>query len=101
MYSAFRAQIFHQITVAKGVGAASMVVPLYIAEVSPPAVRGRLVGLYEVAVQAGTCVGFWITYGVNKNVPSGTTQWMIPFAIQLIPGGLMVLSMPFLTESPR
>jgi len=41
-----------------GVGGASMVVPIYISEIAPPAVRGRLVGLYELGWQIGGLVGF-------------------------------------------
>lgn len=78
-----------------------MLVPLYIAEVSPPKIRGRLVGIYEIGVQAGTCVGFWINYGLKINMKPSTSQWMIPFAIQLIPGGILILGMLFLPDSPR
>jgi MFS family permease len=39
-----------------GVGASTMLVPVYVAECSPPHIRGRLVGLYEVGVQFGTMV---------------------------------------------
>jgi MFS family permease len=59
-----------------GVGAASMLVPMYIAEVSPPSIRGRLVGIYEIGVQVGTCIGFWINYGVSQNISKETSaQW--------------------------
>jgi MFS family permease len=78
-----------------------MLVPLYVAEISPPSIRGRLVGIYEMGVQIGTCIGFWINYGVTKHVAPTSAQWRIPFAIQLIPGGLLVLDMIFLPESPR
>jgi MFS family permease len=40
-----------------GVGAASNMVPIYISELSPPAVRGRLVGIYELGWQIGGLVG--------------------------------------------
>ena len=43
-----------------GVGGASNLTPIYIAELSPPAIRGRLVGLYELGWQIGGLVGFWI-----------------------------------------
>lgn len=36
-----------------GVGGASMIVPIYISELAPPAIRGRLVGLYELGWQIG------------------------------------------------
>lgn len=85
----------------QGVGLASGVVPLYVAELAPPAIRGRLVGIYEISVQTGTCVGFWICYGVDKHMAETAVQWVTPFAVQLIPGGLMIIGMMFVPESPR
>jgi len=41
---------------------------MYIAEVSPAPIRGRLVGIYEIGVQAGTYIGFWISYGVSLHI---------------------------------
>ncbi|TRX91551.1 hypothetical protein FHL15_007556 [Xylaria flabelliformis] len=84
-----------------GVGACSMIVPIYISELSPPAIRGRLVGLYELGWQIGGLVGFWINYGVNLHVPATHTQWLIPFAVQLIPAGLLFLGALWIKESPR
>jgi len=43
-----------------GVGAASSLTPLYTAEISPPSIRGRMVGIYELGWQIGGLVGFWI-----------------------------------------
>jgi sugar porter (SP) family MFS transporter len=76
-------------------------VPLYVAEVSPPTIRGRLVGLYEISVQVGTCLGFWICYGVQKTMKPTSTQWITPFAVQLVPGVLLILGLLFVPESPR
>ncbi|KAI5196085.1 hypothetical protein AUEXF2481DRAFT_454884 [Aureobasidium subglaciale EXF-2481] len=84
-----------------GVGLASGIVPLYIAELSPPAIRGRLVGIYEISVQTGTCIGFWICYGVQRNMAANSSQWITPFAIQFVPGGLLIIGMFFIPESPR
>nr|OQO27315.1 Quinate permease [Rachicladosporium sp. CCFEE 5018] len=84
-----------------GVGGASMVVPIYIAEIAPPAVRGRLVGIYELGWQIGGLVGFWINYGISQTLPSNHAQWLIPFAVQLIPGGLLFIGAFWIKESPR
>ena len=43
-----------------GVGGASNLTPIYISELAPPAIRGRLVGLYEMGWQIGGGVGYWI-----------------------------------------
>ncbi|KAL8292485.1 hypothetical protein RQP46_001097 [Phenoliferia psychrophenolica] len=85
-----------------GIGAASNLTPLYISEISPPAIRGQMVGMYEIAWQIGGLVGFWINYGITEHIPSSRKQWIIPFAIQLIPGGLFAIGIPLiLRESPR
>jgi sugar porter (SP) family MFS transporter len=102
-----------------GVGACSMIVPIYISEISPPAVRGRLVGIYELGWQVGGLVGFvslshhhspetkvltalqWINYGIQQTLPSNHAQWLIPFAVQLIPAGLLLIGAFWIKESPR
>lgn len=84
-----------------GVGGASNMVPIYISELSPPAVRGRLVGIYELGWQIGGLVGFWINYGVNTTLPANRSQWLIPFAVQLIPAGLLLFGALWIRESPR
>lgn len=78
-----------------------MIVPVYVAEASPPLIRGRLVGIYEIFVSAGTMLGFWINYGLAKNVPPSSKQWIISFAVQLIPGSLLLIGTFFIPESPR
>ncbi|ETS73140.1 Quinate permease [Pestalotiopsis fici W106-1] len=84
-----------------GVGACSTTVPIYISELSPPAVRGRLVGIYELGWQIGGLVGFWINYGVNTTMEPSHKQWLIPFAVQLIPAGLLMIGALWIKESPR
>lgn len=83
------------------VGGCSNMTPIYISELSPPAVRGRLVGIYELGWQMGGLVGFWINYGVNTTMEPSTSQWLIPFAVQLIPGGMLLIGAFFIPESFR
>jgi MFS family permease len=76
-----------------GVGGTSMISPIYISEVSPPAIRGRLVGFYEFSWQIGGLVGFWINvrnplanlkrlltvwqYGLTQTMAPSHKQWLI------------------------
>lgn len=48
-----------------GIGSVSLLVPVYIAETSPPSIRGRLIGIFEILSQGGGMLGFWINYLVN------------------------------------
>ncbi|KAJ4344890.1 uncharacterized protein N0V89_012635 [Didymosphaeria variabile] len=84
------------------IGATSTMIPIYIAECSPALIRGRLVGIFEIMLQVALVFGFWVNYGVEKNI-SGTLdkQWHIPVAAQFIPAGFLLISMPFIIESPR
>jgi MFS family permease len=82
-----------------GIGMLSMVVPLYISEISPPEIRGSLLVLEEFAIVAGIVISFWITYGTRYM--AGEWSWRLPFLLQIVPGiflGLGVFLLPF---SPR
>ncbi|KAF2729167.1 general substrate transporter [Polyplosphaeria fusca] len=84
------------------IGASSTMIPIYIAECSPALIRGRLVGIFEIMLQIALVFGFFINYGVEKNIsPTSDRQWHIPVAAQFIPAGLLLISMPFIIESPR
>jgi MFS family permease len=84
-----------------GVGGIAAVSPIYIAEISPPAIRGRLTGFFESFYQTGAVIGFWINYGIVHNMDSSKSiAWRVPMAVQLIPAGLLALMIPVLKESP-
>ncbi|KAF4534912.1 Quinate permease [Lasiodiplodia theobromae] len=83
-----------------GVGAASMVVPLYISENAPRAIRGGLTGIYQLFITTGTMLAFWTNYGSIKHL-HGDTTFIVPLAAQAIPAVLLLVSMYFCNESPR
>ncbi|KAJ6442403.1 quinate permease [Purpureocillium lavendulum] len=79
----------------------SLIFPSYIAELSVASIRGILTGLFEVAYQIGTLVGFWINYGINQHMDvTSTASWRVPMAVQLIPAVFLLVGSFFLHESP-
>ncbi|KAJ7689195.1 general substrate transporter [Mycena rosella] len=83
-----------------GVGALSMLSPLYIAEISPPEVRGSLIALEQFSIVLGVVVGFWIGF-FTRNVPS-SLSWRLPLGLQIAPGVLLAVgALLLLPASPR
>ncbi|KAI0645161.1 general substrate transporter [Trametes meyenii] len=82
-----------------GVGALSMLSPLYMAEISPPEVRGSLMALEQLAIVVGAVLGFWTGF-FTRDVP-GSASWRLPLGIQIIPGLLLGLGCMALPPSPR
>ncbi|KAK8054509.1 hypothetical protein PG994_009576 [Apiospora phragmitis] len=75
------------------------VVPIYIAEISPPTQRGFLVGLQGMAIAIGFCLANWIGYG--GSFAMGDAQWRIPLAMQ-VPGALcLAIGVCFVPYTPR
>ncbi|QBM88501.1 MFS transporter, sugar porter (SP) family [Metschnikowia aff. pulcherrima] len=83
------------------VGFSTNLTPVYLSEISPPAIRGRIIALYEIGWRIGDLVGFWINYGIDSHIPSSKKQWFIPFAVQLIPSGMFLAGAIIMRESPR
>lgn len=76
-------------------------VPSYIAELSVSSIRGILTGLFEIAYQIGSVIGFWINYGIDETLnPTASTSWRIPMAVQIIPSAILLFGGFFLHESP-
>ncbi|KAI9486579.1 MAG: general substrate transporter [Benjaminiella poitrasii] len=84
-----------------GIGACSMLVPMYIAEISPRKLRGRLGTLWQFLIVLGIMVSYWIDYACLRHIPVSNKQWQVPLGIQLAPGGILLIGMVFLPESLR
>ncbi|MBV8372663.1 MAG: sugar porter family MFS transporter [Candidatus Eremiobacteraeota bacterium] len=79
-----------------GIGFSSVVAPLYISEVSPAAVRGALVSLYQFAITVGILGAYLIDYAF---APAANWRGMLAFA--LVPSCILIVGMVFMPESPR
>jgi MFS family permease len=84
-----------------GIGGMSSITPVFVSENAPPEVRGRIAGLFQEFLVIGSTFAYWLDYGVQLHIPVSTMQWRLPVAIQLIPGGFMLIGLFFLKESPR
>jgi SP family arabinose:H+ symporter-like MFS transporter len=80
------------------VGAASMISPLYIAEISPSAIRGRMVALNQLGITFGILVSYLINYMLRG---SGVNSWRWMFASGALPSIAFFVFLFLVPESPR
>lgn len=81
-----------------GVGMASMLSPLYIAEVSPAAIRGRNVAINQLTIVTGILITNLVNYSLSG---FGTDAWRWMFGLGFIPAALFFIGVLWLPESPR
>jgi sugar porter (SP) family MFS transporter len=79
------------------VGAASVLSPMYVAEVAPPKNRGMLVSVYQLAIVLGILCSYTINYGLH-NIDN---NWRWMFATGIVPSVLFFVGLFFIPESPR
>ncbi|CAF2604039.1 unnamed protein product [Rotaria sp. Silwood2] len=84
-----------------GVGALSMLVPVYQSEIAPKEIRGRLVSLQQWAITIGIAVSFWINYGTDIHLSGSSASWRIPLALQIVPAFILGIGILFFPFSPR
>ena len=81
-----------------GIGEASFVTiaPTFVADLFPEEKRGRILGVFYLAIPVGTALGYVL--GGNLGERFG---WRFPFYIAAVPGFLLALTMLFIPEPPR
>lgn len=99
--SSHRLSIFVTFRIIAGiaVGAASMLAPIYIAELSPPAHRGKLVSFNLFAIFLGQSAAFYSNFFLRDFGGSDNWRWML--AVMVVPAFLLFVSLLFVPESPR
>ncbi|KAH0362696.1 general substrate transporter, partial [Aureobasidium melanogenum] len=86
-----------RLVVGFGVGSAAMIVPMYIAEVSPAKYRGRMIGLDNMSITGGQL----ISYGIGAAFASTRGGWRYMVGGGAIPAIVLCALLPFCPESPR
>jgi MFS transporter, SP family, galactose:H+ symporter len=78
------------------IGIASFVAPLYISEIAPVEIRGRLVSVNQVALTSGIVISYFIDYAF-----AGSQMWRWMFALAVIPAAAFGIGLMFIPDSPR
>ena len=105
--------ILYRILGGIGIGLASNLSPMYIAEISPAAVRGKFVSLNQLTIVIGILAAQLINWTIAEVIPTGSSNaeiltswngqvgWRWMFWAEIIPASFFFILMFFVPESPR
>lgn len=95
---------FYRVIGGIGVGLASAVCPMYIGEIAPADIRGRLVSFNQFAIIFGMLVVYFVNWGIANGQTLewiDTIGWRRMFTSEAIPAGLFGILLLFVPETPR
>ncbi len=95
---------FYRVIGGIGVGLASAVSPMYISEIAPASIRGRLVSFNQFAIIFGMLVVYFVNWGIAKGQSLewiNSVGWRYMFASEAIPAALFGFLLLFVPETPR
>jgi sugar porter (SP) family MFS transporter len=103
--------VFARMLGGLGVGAALIIAPMYIAEMAPPASRGRLVSFNQLNIVIGISVAFFSNYLIltlgesggawTEALRLGEWNWRWMLGVETLPAVLYLIALLFVPESPR
>jgi MFS family permease len=82
------------------IGITSSQVPVFLAELAPSRIRGRVVGIQQWAIEWGIFIMYLISYGCSVGI-QGPSAFRIAWGIQAVPGAILGAALFFFPESPR
>jgi len=103
-YHALPAFLGYRLLAGTAIGMASLLAPMYIAEVAPPASRGMLVTFQQIAIVVGITLVYFVNYGIQSGHSREylmSTAWRHMLASAAIPAALLIVFMLLVPETPR
>ncbi len=94
------ALVFFRFIGGLGIGGSSVLAPMYIAEIAPAQLRGRLVGLFQFNVVFGILVAYFSNYLIGLQ-RLGATEWRWEFGVTAIPAAVFFILLFTIPRSPR
>jgi sugar porter (SP) family MFS transporter len=90
------ALVLFRVVLGLAVGSASIIVPLYLAEIAPTEVRGAVASLNQLMIVTGILVAYLANLALT---PFDAWRWMLGLAV--VPSAVMLVGMLFMPETPR
>ena len=84
-----------------GVGALSLLVPMYMAETGPRHIRGALISTYQLFITFGIFLASCINFGTYEHQRGNASSWRIPMGIAFVWSVILAVGILFFPETPR
>lgn len=92
--------VFFRLIGGLGIGASSVLGPMYIAEIAPPRLRGRLVGMFQFNIVFGILLAYFSNY-VIAQMQFGASEWRWEFGVAALPTAAFFVLLFTIPRSPR
>lgn len=84
-----------------GVGALSLLVPMYQAETAPRHVRGALISTYQLMITFGIFLSAVFNYAAVRHHPNSAASWQITLGLSFVFAVILGVGILFFSETPR
>lgn len=92
--------LFFRFVGGVAIGGCSIFAPMYIAETSPAAIRGRLVSCFQLSIVTGILVAYASNYAIGRQ-HLGATEWRWEIGVAALPSLLFSAALALIPRSPR
>ena len=91
-----------RVIIGLGQGLALTAGPIYIGELAPPEIRGKIMTFWQMFYSVGSFIAYWVNYACTKNVKKlGEWDWKMVVIFQMLVPILIIAQVFFIPESPR
>ncbi|KAH6669473.1 major facilitator superfamily transporter sugar [Halenospora varia] len=94
--------IFGRVLIGIGQGMALTAGPVFIGELTPPEIRGKVMSFWQLFYSVGSFIAYWVNYACGKHKESlGHWDWKMVVMFQMLVPLIIIVQLPFVPESPR
>jgi len=94
--------MFGRVLIGIGQGIALTAGPVYIGEMTPPEIRGKVMSFWQLFYSVGSFIAYWVNYACSKHTVSlGEWDWKMVVIFQMLVPIIIICQLPFMPETPR
>lgn len=91
-----------RVLIGIGQGLALTAGPIYIGELAPQEIRGKIMSFWQMFYSVGSFIAYWVNFAASKHTKKlGEWDWKIVIIFQLLVPILILIQLPFIPETPR